>query len=98
MHSCALSEETLMPDRMLAEYATEDEAVAAIHRLHAEGYRRIEAYAPFPSHEIDDALGHHPSHLPFAVFAVGILATLGAYSLQWLLVGYLYPLVVGGRP
>lgn len=87
-----------MPDRMLAEYATEDDAVAAIHRLHADGYRRIEAYTPFPSHEIDDALGYAPSRLPYAIFAVGICAAVGAYLLQWLLVGYLYPLVVGGRP
>jgi hypothetical protein len=87
-----------MPDRMLAEYATEDDAVAAIRRLHADGYRRIEAYMPFPSHEIDDALGHHPSRLPFVIFAVGICAAIGAYLLQWLLVAYLYPLVVGGRP
>lgn len=87
-----------MPDRMLAEFASEDAAVAAIHRLHADGYRRVEAYTPFPSHAIDDALGNPPSRLPFFIFAVGITAALGAYSLQWLLVGYLYPLVVGGRP
>lgn len=87
-----------MPDRMLAEYATEEDAAAAIRRLHAEGYRRIEAYAPYLSHEIDDALGHHPSRLPFGIFAVGICAAIGAYLLQYLLVAYLYPLVVGSRP
>ena len=87
-----------MPDRMLAEYADEDAIAAAIRRLHDAGYRRLEAYMPFPSHEVDEALGHYRSRLPFVIFAFGILAAGGAYFLQWLLVGFLYPLDVGGRP
>jgi hypothetical protein len=91
-----------MPDRMLAEYADEDALAAAIRRLHGEGYRRLEAYLPFPSHVVEEALEEaleHPrSRLPFAVFALGVCGASGAYFLQWLLVGYLYPLDVGGRP
>jgi hypothetical protein len=87
-----------MPDRLLAEYNDEDAIVAAIHRLHREGYRRLEAFIPFPSHAIEAALGEPPSRLPYVIFAVGIAAAAGAYGLQWLLVAHLYPLIVGGRP
>lgn len=87
-----------MPDRMLAEYEDEETAAAAIRRLHDRGYRRVEAYVPFPSHHIEEALGHHRSRLPYAIFIGGIAGAAGAYFLQWFLVGYLYPLVVGQRP
>ena len=87
-----------MADRLLAAYATEEAIVSAIHKLHAEGFRQIEAYMPFPSHEVDRALGDGHSRLPYVIFGVGIAGAVGAYLLQWFLVAYLYPLVVGSRP
>lgn len=87
-----------MPERLLAEYADEEAAVVAIHRLHEAGYRDLEAYLPFPSHEVEQALGRPRSRLPFAVFGFGLLGAGGAYFLQWLLVAFLYPLDVGRRP
>ncbi len=84
-----------MADRLLAEYATQDAAAAVIRQLREQGYRRIEAYLPFPSHEIEDALGQRRSSLPVAIFLIAISA---AYLLQWLTNAYLYPLVVGNRP
>jgi hypothetical protein len=87
-----------MAERLLAEFATEEAAAAAIRRLRERDYREIEAYMPFPSHDIDDALGKRPSRLPIGIFIVGMAAAIAAYLLQWLLAAYLYPLVVGGRP
>ena len=87
-----------MADRILAEYPTEAATVHAIHRLREEGYVDIEAYMPFPSHVIEHALDRPRSRLPIAIFVVGICAAAGAYFLQWFLVAYLYPLVVGDRP
>ena len=87
-----------MADRVLAEFATEEAIVDAIRRLHDDGYRRIEAYLPYPSHAVEDALGLRRSRLPLAIFVIGISGALGAYALQWFLTAYLYPLVVGSRP
>jgi hypothetical protein len=87
-----------MRDRMIAEFASEAAIIAAIRRLRIDGYAGLEAYMPFPSHEIEHALGRRRSRLPFAIFAVGISAAAGAYLLQWFLVAYLYPLIVGSRP
>ncbi len=87
-----------MADRLLAEFATEAALAAAIRELHDTGHRRLEAYLPFPSHEVEEALGRPRSRLPYAVFIAGIGAAASAYGLQWLVNGYLYPLVVGGRP
>ncbi len=87
-----------MPDRLLAEFDSEAAAAAAIRRLHHDGCRRVEAYMPFPSHEIDAALGERRSRLPWMIFVAGVCGAGGAYFLQWLLEAYLYPLVVGSRP
>jgi hypothetical protein len=87
-----------MADRMLAEYPTEAAIAGAIHRLRDDGYTDLEAYLPFPSHEIEHALGRRRSRLPVAIFVGGLLGAAGAYFLQWFLVAYLYPLVVGARP
>ena len=89
-----------MTDRILAEYPHEDALADAIRRMRARGYRALDAYLPFPAIEViegDDAPGA-PSRLPYLVFGSGMLAAGAAYALQWLLNGYLYPLVVGGRP
>ncbi len=86
-----------MPERMLGEFEDEHAIVAAIRRLRDEGYRRLEAYMPFPSHEVDDALGGDRSRLPLVIFGFGIGGAGTAYFLQYLLDGYLYPLDAGGR-
>lgn len=86
-----------MADRILAQYENEDALATAIHRLRAKGYRALDAYLPFPAIEVEDAVTR-PSRLPYLCFLFGMLAAGTAYALQWLLNGYLYPLVVGGRP
>lgn len=87
-----------MADRILAEYADEHAIARAIHRLRDQGYDRLDAYMPFPSTEVEDALARPRSRLSFAVLAAGIFAAGAAYGLQWLLNARLYPLVAGGRP
>ena len=81
-----------------AEFATVDALVVAIRTVRARGLRRLEAYTPVPSHEIDSALGARRSPLAIAAGAGGLAGAVGAYFLQWLLVAYLYPVDAGGRP
>jgi hypothetical protein len=47
---------------------------------------------------VEETLGGHRSRLPNIIFLFGLAGAGGAYLLQWLLVAYLYPLDVGGRP
>jgi hypothetical protein len=84
--------------RLYAEF-TEPAALArAIERAREAATVRVEAYTPYPSHEIERALAARPSRLSAVVLAAGLGAAAGAYGLQWLLNAYLYPLDVGGRP
>ncbi|MBX3159159.1 MAG: DUF3341 domain-containing protein [Deltaproteobacteria bacterium] len=87
-----------MSERLLAEFPDEHAIAGAIRALRETDHRVLDAYTPFASHEVEDALARRPSRLPFAVFVGGMCGAGGAYFLQWYLVAHLYPLVVGGRP
>lgn len=87
-----------MADRMLAEFATVEGLTGAIHALRERGYQRLEAYTPFSSEEVTEALGQRRSRLGYPILVGGLVGAGGAYFLQWFLNAYLYPLDAGGRP
>lgn len=82
---------------ILASYEYLDSTVDAIGNLRKAGFKQIKAYAPYPEHHIEHALGYDQS--PVRVFTlVGALtgtATGFAFT-SWTSVDW--PLVVGGKP
>lgn len=82
----------------MAEFDTATELVDAARSTRDAGYKRTDAFSPFPIHEIDEALGIKRSILPVLVFFGGITGLLSGISLQ-VFVHYIdYPLNIGGRP
>ena len=45
---------------LLAEFQTPEALVEAAERVREEGYRRIDAFTPFPVHGLDEALAIRP--------------------------------------
>jgi hypothetical protein len=87
-----------MSSYLMAEFETPEALAGAITKLQEQGRHELDAYTPYSTEVVREALGWKRSRLPVAIFAVGISAAGSAYLLQWYLVGYLYPLNVGGRP
>lgn len=83
---------------LMAEFDDPQTLVAATRRAHDEGYRRMDAYSPFPIEELHEALGQHQSKLPLIVLLGGIIGGLGGYGLQYWVAAIAYPLNIGGRP
>ncbi|MGD8394263.1 MAG: DUF3341 domain-containing protein [Candidatus Eiseniibacteriota bacterium] len=83
---------------LVAEFESADAVVEAARRAHAEGYRRMDGYTPFPVEALWEALGHHTSRLPLIVLAGGALGLLAGFGLQYWIAAVDYPLNVGGRP
>ena len=83
---------------VLAEFGTIGELIRAIDRVREEGYTAVDAYSPFPSHDIIHALHLPPSRLPWIVLAGGLIGCFGAYALQYWTLAVDYPLNIGGRP
>jgi ActD protein len=90
-----------MPQRiygLMAEFEDATALVGAAERAHAGGYRRVDAYSPFPIEELHHALGGPHSRLPRIVLIGGIAGGLGGFFLQYWASAIAYPLNVGGRP
>jgi hypothetical protein len=83
---------------LMAEFDSATELVDSARKLREAGYRKTDAFSPFPLHEIDEALGIKRSILPVLVFFGGITGLLLGLGLQ-VFVHYIdYPMNVGGRP
>jgi hypothetical protein len=82
----------------MAEFDDPQALVSATRRAHEEGYRRMDAYSPFPIEELHEALGHHHSRLPLIVLIGGLCGCIGGYALQYWVSAIAYPINVGGRP
>src|SRR5215470_10747440 len=83
---------------LMAEFEEPTALVAATERARREGYRRMDAYSPFPIEELHEALGGHETRLPLIVLIGGLAGCLGGYGLQYWVSAIAYPLNVGGRP
>lgn len=83
---------------LIAEFDSPTALVAAARRTREEGYRRVEAYSPFPIHGLTEALGIRQTKLPLVVLAGGLLGTGTALLMQWFSAAVHYPVNVGGRP
>jgi hypothetical protein len=83
---------------LMAEFASPSDLVDAARRAHAEGYRRMDAYSPFPVHGLAEAIGFTRTRVPLLVFLGGLAGCIGGYYLQYWISVIDYPLNVGGRP
>ncbi len=83
---------------LMAEFDEPTLLVAATHRAYQEGYRRMDAYSPYPIEELHEALGAHHTRLPLIVLIGGLCGCLGGYLLQYWISAIAYPVNVGGKP
>ena len=83
---------------LIAEFEEHEQLLDAAKRAYAEGYRRMDAFSPFPIEGLAEAMGDEYSLVPLLTLGGGIIGGLGGYFMQWLAMARLYPLNVGGRP
>jgi hypothetical protein len=83
---------------LMAEFAEHDRLVDAAREAYTGGYRKMDAYTPFPVDGLAEALGYKRSPVPVFTFLGGAAGGLGGYFMEWYSMARLYPLNVGGRP
>jgi Alternative complex III, ActD subunit len=83
---------------VMAEFEEPSAVVAAARRTYAEGYRRINAYSPYPVEELSEAIGFRKNSVALVVFICGLLGCIGGFAMQIGMNGIDYPINVGGRP
>src|SRR5437763_3815957 len=82
----------------LAEFDSPEELITACERAYAEGFRRMDAYAPIPVPGLAEAIGYKKNYVANCVLAAGIMGVLFGFGfLEWI-ANVAYPHNVGGRP
>ena len=83
---------------LLAEFTSPHDLLEAAARAYGEGYRRMDAYSPFPIEGLAEAVGFRHTRLPWVVLAGGLFGGVAGYLLQYYTSVIDYPLNIGGRP
>jgi len=83
---------------VMAEFDNPEMLCACAERAHAAGYRRMDAYSPFPIEGLAEVIGFKRTQLPLIVLIGGILGGIGGFYLQYWTSVIDYPLIVGGKP
>jgi hypothetical protein len=83
---------------LLAEFPDAHSLASAARRLRRRPGLTLDAYTPYSSEEVREALALPPSRLPYLVFLAACLGAGFAYWLEWYTNAHQYPLNVGGRP
>ncbi len=83
---------------LLAEFDKPEDLLEAAHKAREAGYRRVDAFTPFPVEGLADALGFHTTRVPLIVLIGGLIGCGGGFFLQYYPNAIGYPLDIGGRP
>lgn len=83
---------------LMAEFEKPDQLLEATRRSYEKGYRRMDAYTPFPIHGLHEAIGFRRSIVPWIVLGGGITGGLVGFLMQWFACVISYPLNIGGKP
>jgi len=82
---------------LVAEFDGPEKLVAAARSARERGYRRFEAYSPYPLKELEKIVPAGDL-VPLVTLCAGIVGALTGYYLQYFIAAKVYPLNIGGRP
>lgn len=83
---------------MMAEFDSAQALVDAARTTYQSGYRKIDAYSPFPVEGLAEEIGFHHNRVPLVVLIGGIVGGCTGYLMQYWMAAVDYPLNIGGKP
>ena len=104
MNAAILSENIAPPSEekalygLMAEFEEHEQLLEATRKAYAAGYRRMDAFSPFPIEGLAEALGREFTLVPLFTLAGGMAGGLGAYFMQMGTDEPALPMNVAGRP
>ncbi|MBS1852122.1 MAG: DUF3341 domain-containing protein [Acidobacteria bacterium] len=82
----------------MAEFDSPRALITAAEKTHKEGYKKIDAYTPYPIEEVAEAIGFHHNNVPLVTLIGGIVGGLSGYLMQFWISTIDYPVNIGGKP
>jgi len=83
---------------LMAEFDSPTALVSAARAAREKGYRKMDAFSPFPIEELTEALHLHHNKLPLIVLCGGILGGLTGFLMQYYVTVIYFPINIAGRP
>ena len=83
---------------LLIEFEDADALVRGCEKVRDAGWRRWDAYTPFPIHGMDRAMGIRGTRLPWIVLCGGLTGLGLALLMQWWMNAVDYPFLISGKP
>jgi hypothetical protein len=83
---------------VMAEFASDEALMEALRAARAAGWRRMDAFAPFPMAGAAELLGATGNRVAWIAIGAGLVGAAIAYGTQYWLSVHVYPINVGGRP
>jgi hypothetical protein len=83
---------------VMGEFETPEKLIHAVEKTREAGYRRFEAYSPFPVEGLSEAMGFKRNLVPLITLIGGLTGGLGGFGFQYWVAAITYPLNIGGRP
>ncbi|HVT59099.1 MAG TPA: DUF3341 domain-containing protein [Thermoanaerobaculia bacterium] len=83
---------------LMAEFTTPDQLIEAAKTAREAGYKRLDAYTPYPIEHVSEALALPRSKMPLIVLICGLLGGAGGFLLCYWTQVMIYPWNIGGRP
>jgi hypothetical protein len=83
---------------LMAEFETAGHLVAAARRTREAGFKKFDAFAPLPIHELDEAMDLHDNRVSLFTLIGGLLGCAGGFALCSWVSAVALPLNIAGRP
>jgi hypothetical protein len=83
---------------LMAEFDSASDLVAAAERTREAGYKKIDAYSPFPVEGLAEAIGFHHNLVPLITLIGGIVGGTTGFLMQYWMSAVSYPTNIGGKP
>lgn len=86
------------PIGVLAEFDSLNPLFEACKKIRDEGFKKWDAFSPFPIHGLDRAMGLKSSRIPWVVLILALCGASSGMLLEWWISAIDYPLIISGKP
>src|SRR5258708_33824819 len=82
----------------MGELGAAEELLHGVEKAREGGYRRFDAFAPFPVEGLSEAVGLKRNLVPAITLLGGLAGGIAGFYFQYWALAIPYPLNIGGRP